>query len=175
MRLLVLSVTLSTEPVKLARPESASPLDRSVRRDREEPERSSTAPLTALPTDDASAMPSAALAATEVPKALGSALNLALSREAQKFLATPGLAARSPFQGHFPATVERQIAEAGAETGPWTEERIDSDHRGARCCDLNRLRLRTRSELKTYRSWCRQGLGKLTDQCQSEALAIQLC
>ena len=139
--------TLSTEPVKLARPESASPLDRSVRRDREEPERSSTAPLTALPTDDASAMPSAALAATEVPKALGSALNLALSREAQKFLATPGLAARSPFQGHFPSTVERQIAEAAAETGPWTEERIDSDHirlrRGTTCVMLTRPRIVT--------------------------------
>ncbi|MEI6601684.1 MAG: hypothetical protein WCN21_14475 [Comamonadaceae bacterium] len=139
--------TLSTEPVTLAHPQRASPRDLSVRRDRDDPERSSAAPLAAPPTDDAEAMPSAALTATEVPKALGSALNLALSREAQKFLAAPGLAARSLFHGRLPATVESQIAEAAAETGPWTEERIDSDHirlrRGTTCVMLTRPRIVT--------------------------------
>jgi hypothetical protein len=67
---------------------------------------------------------------------------LTLSREALKSLAALGLAARSPFQGRLPATVERAIAEVAAETGPWTEERIDFDHirlrRGTTCVMLSR-------------------------------------
>ena len=44
--------------------------------------------------------------------------------------------------GRLPATVERQIAGAAAEAGPWTEERIDLDHirlrRGNTCIVLSR-------------------------------------
>lgn len=91
---------------------------------------------------NAAAMPSAAAASVEVPKQLGSTLNLTLSPEALKSLSALGLAARTPFQGRLPATVERKIAEAAAETGPWTEERIDSDHirlrRGTTCVMLSR-------------------------------------
>jgi hypothetical protein len=94
---------------------------------------SNAAALTSAPTPgDTSA---------EVPKQLGSALNLSLSRETLKTL-VPGLAARSPFQGRLPVTVERKIAEAAAETGPWTEERIDADHillrRGTTCVMVSR-------------------------------------
>lgn len=93
---------------------------------------------------NAAAMPSAGAASVEVPKQSGSTLNLPLSREALKSIA-PGLAARSPFQGRLPVTVERRIAEAAAETGPWTEERIDLDHirlrRGTTCVILSRSQI----------------------------------
>jgi hypothetical protein len=78
----------------------------------------------------------------EVPKQLGSSLNLTLSPEVLKSLAAPGLAARTPFQARLPATMESKIAEAAAETGPWTEEVIDHDHirlrRGTTCVTLSR-------------------------------------
>lgn len=134
--------TLSSEPVKLERPQRVSPPARSVRRDRDNPERNSAASLGPLTTDGAAATPSAETALAEVPKPLGPTLNLTLSRDALKSLAALGLAARSPFQGRLPATAERQIAEAAAETGPWTEERIDIDHirlrRGTTCVALSR-------------------------------------
>jgi hypothetical protein len=72
---------------------------------------------------------------------MGPSLNLTLSREALKSLA-PGLAARSPFQGSLPATVGRGISQAAAETGSWTEERVDIDRirlrRGTTCVTLSR-------------------------------------
>ncbi len=90
---------------------------------------------------NAAAMPSAAAGSAPQPNQLGPTLNLTLSREVLKAL-VPGLAARSPFQGRLPVTVERKIAEAAAETGPWTEERIDSDHfrlrRGTTCVIVSR-------------------------------------
>lgn len=102
----------------------------------------SSAPLLPLTTGDTAAMPSAEAASAPQPKQVGPPLNLTLSREALKSLAAPGLAARSPFQGRLPATVERAIAEVAAETGPWTEERIDFDHirlrRGTTCVMLSR-------------------------------------
>ena len=134
--------TLSTEPVKLERPQRVSAPDRSVRRDRDDPERNSAASSGPLTTDGVAAMPAADIASAAVPKRLGSTLNLTLSREALKSLAAPSLAARSPFQGRLPATVERKIAVATGETGSWTEERIDSDHirlrRGTTCVMLSR-------------------------------------
>jgi hypothetical protein len=69
-------------------------------------------------------------------------LNLTLSPGALKSLAAPGYAAQSPFQGRVPDTMERLVANAFAETGPWTEERIDQDHirlrRGNTCIDTER-------------------------------------
>jgi hypothetical protein len=75
-------------------------------------------------------------------KQTGAALNLDLSPGALKLLAAPSLAGRTPYQGKLPATIERQIAAAAAETGSWTEERIDIDHirlrRGNTCVILSR-------------------------------------
>lgn len=134
--------TLSAEPVKLERPQRVSRPGRSVRRHRDDPERNSSASVGSLTTDGASAMPSSEIASATQPKQLGSTLNLALSREELKSLAALGLAARTPFQGRLPITVERQIAEVAAQTGPWTEERIDADHirlrRGTTCVMLSR-------------------------------------
>lgn len=71
-------------------------------------------------------------------------LNLNLSRKAITSVAPPSFAEQSPFHGRLPTTVERQIASAAAETGPWTEERIDNDHirfrRGNTCINLQRPR-----------------------------------
>ncbi len=73
------------------------------------------------------------------------ALNLNLSRKSITSVAPPSFAEQSPFRGRLPATVERQIATAAAETGPWTEERIDNDHirfrRGNTCVTLQRPRM----------------------------------
>lgn len=81
-------------------------------------------------------------ASVELSKPSGSGLNLTLSPEALKSLAAPVLASKSPFHGRLPATMESKIAEAAAETGPWTEERIDTDHirlrRGTTCVILSR-------------------------------------
>ena len=92
-------------------------------------------------TSTSSVPPTPGDASAETPKQSGSTLNLNLSREALKAL-VPGLAARSPFQGRLPATIERKIAEAAAETGPWTDERIDADHillrRGTTCVMVSR-------------------------------------
>lgn len=100
------------------------------------------APVYGSEGSNAAAMPSATAASVEVPKQLGSTLNLTLSPEALKSLSTLGLVARTPFQARLPVTVERKIAEAAAETGPWTEERIDPDHirlrRGTTCVMLSR-------------------------------------
>lgn len=81
------------------------------------------------------------------PNPTGPALNLNLSRKAITSVAPPSFAEQSPFRGRLPATVERQIATAAAETGPWTEERIDNDHirfrRGNTCVMMQRPRIAT--------------------------------
>jgi len=70
------------------------------------------------------------------------ALNLNLPRGALTGTVPPGPAALSPFHGRLPATVEQIIANAAAESGPWTQERIDDDHirlrRGNTCVLLER-------------------------------------
>ncbi len=72
------------------------------------------------------------------------ALNLNLSRKDITWAAPRSFAEQSPFRGRLPKTVERQIANAAAETGPWTEERIDNDHirfrRGNTCVTMQRPR-----------------------------------
>ncbi len=72
-------------------------------------------------------------AGVPTPLTPGSALNLNLSQKDAALLATPGFAAQSPFHGRMPATVERAIANAAAQSGPWTEERVDYDHIRFRC------------------------------------------
>jgi hypothetical protein len=72
------------------------------------------------------------------------ALNLTLSRKDIQSAAPRSFAEQSPFRGRLPKTVERQIAIAAAETGPWTEERIDNDRirfrRGNTCVMMERPR-----------------------------------
>jgi hypothetical protein len=71
-------------------------------------------------------------------------LDLRLSPKAIASLGPPGFAAQSPFQGRLPATAERIIANAAAQSGPWTEERVDMDHvrfrRGSTCIMMERPR-----------------------------------
>jgi hypothetical protein len=95
-------------------------------------------------------------ASAEVPKQSGSSLNLTLSPEALKSLAAPGLASKSPFHGRLPATMESKIAEAAAETGPWTEEVIDHDHiryrRGTTCITSERPEI---AKIDPFSNWAR--------------------
>ncbi len=71
-------------------------------------------------------------------------LNLNLSRKDINSAAPRSFAEQSPFRGRLPKTVERQIASAAAETGPWTEERLDNDRirfrRGNTCMTAQRPR-----------------------------------
>lgn len=98
------------------------------------------------PVNDFAAQPSAVSRAegvvTETAPPSTSALNLNLSRKALENTAPPSAAALSPFHGRLPATVEQIIANAAAESGPWTEERIDNDHirlrRGNTCVLMER-------------------------------------
>lgn len=73
-----------------------------------------------------------------------SALNLTLSRKDIASVAPRSFADLSPFHGRLPKTVERQIANATAQAGPWVEERIDNDRirlrRGNTCVMMERPR-----------------------------------
>jgi len=132
--------TLSTEVAKRLRPEPVPPADPLRRGDTTERFRAAESALPAA--DSAVAAPSAESASTEAPTAPAPALNLTLSRQALAPLVAPSFADRSPFHGRLPMTVERQIAAAAAESGPWTEERIDNDHvrlrRGTTCVMMER-------------------------------------
>lgn len=70
--------------------------------------------------------------------------NLNLTRKDISSAAPRSFAEQSPFRGHLPKTVERQIASAAAETGPWTEERLYNDRirfrRGNTCVTAQRPR-----------------------------------
>lgn len=133
---------LSTEQAKLVNRQHLPSSELSRRRDRDNTERTSGAALTTAPTFDAAVMPAAESASAEVPTPPASALNLTLSRKALTSLVAPSIAAQSPFHGPLPATIERQIADVAAESGPWTDEIIDSDHvrlrRGTTCVMLER-------------------------------------
>lgn len=135
---------LSTEQAKLVNRQQVPSSELLRRRDRDNTEHLSGAALTTAPTFDAALMPAAESAAAEVPMPPASALNLTLSRKALTSLVTPSIAAQSPFHGRLPATIERQIADAAGESGPWTDEIIDSDHvrlrRGTTCVMLERPR-----------------------------------
>lgn len=81
---------------------------------------------------------------TETQPHSAPALNLNLSRKDISSVAPRSFAEQSPFRGRLPKTVERQIASAAAETGPWTEERLDNDRirfrRGNTCVMAQRPR-----------------------------------
>jgi hypothetical protein len=131
---------LSTEYAKRRSPESVPPAD-PLRRGYST-ERSHAAVLALPAANNPVAAPSAGSALVETPTAPAPALNLTLSRQALASLAAPSFADRSPYHGRLPMTVDRQIAAAAAESGPWTEERIDNDHvrlrRGTTCVMMER-------------------------------------
>ena len=131
---------LSTEYAKRLTREPTSPPEPLRRGDTTEHSRAAVLALPAA--NSAAAVPSADSASAEAPTAPAPALNLTLSRQALATLVAPSFADRSPYHGRLPMTVERQIAAAAAETGPWTEERIDNDHvrlrRGTTCVMMER-------------------------------------
>ena len=85
-----------------------------------------------------------ALTPTAPATSATSALNLTLSRKDIASVAPRSFADLSPFHGRLPKTVERQIANAAAQSGPWVEERIDNDRirlrRGNTCVMMERPR-----------------------------------
>lgn len=89
-------------------------------------------------------LPPDGAAGQEAQAPVAPALNLHLSRKDITSAAPRSFAEQSPFRGRLPQTVERQIASAAAETGPWTEERIDNDRirfrRGNTCMTAQRPR-----------------------------------
>jgi hypothetical protein len=89
-------------------------------------------------------LPAPLLIPSDTPHPSTPTLNLSLPSKAIASIAPPSFAEQSPFRGRLPATVERQIASAAAESGPWTEERIDNDHirfrRGNTCVTMERPR-----------------------------------
>nr|WP_295773870.1 hypothetical protein [Rhodoferax sp.] len=109
-------------------------------------------PIDSTPTVDATpvsasngiSLPTEASGPIEPPVQTKPSLNLSLSAKDVKSAAPRSFAEQSPFQGRKPKTVERQIANAAAATGPWTEERMDNDHirfrRGNTCIVMERPR-----------------------------------
>lgn len=97
----------------------------------------STNPVLSAATPDSSEAVAPAAPATP-------ALNLSLSRKDIASVAPRSFADLSPFHGRQPKTVERQIANAAAQSGPWVEERIDNDRirlrRGNICVMMERPR-----------------------------------
>lgn len=95
-------------------------------------------------TPSAISLPSEQGGPTEAQTPGPPALNLNLSRKDISSVAPRSFAEQSPFRGRLPKTVERQIASAAAETGPWTEERLDNDRirfrRGNTCMTAQRPR-----------------------------------
>jgi hypothetical protein len=132
--------TLSTEVAKRLKPEPSHHPDRVRRGDTAEPSRAAGLALPAANSVVTASPAESTLVEAQTPSAPG--LDLTLSRQALAPLVAPSFADRSPFHGRLPTTVERQIAAAAAESGPWTEERIDNDHvrlrRGTTCVMMER-------------------------------------
>lgn len=79
-----------------------------------------------------------------MPTPAASELNLSLSRDALKTLVKPGFAAQSHFQGKQAMTMERQVGNAFAAKGEWTQERLGDDkirlRRGDTCVMVEQAR-----------------------------------
>ena len=103
-----------------------------------------TADVATAPTASGTSIPLEPSSPAEAQTPGAPALNLNLSRKDISSTAPRSFAEQSPFRGSLPKTVERQIASAAAETGPWTEERIDNDRirmrRGNTCVMVERPR-----------------------------------
>ncbi len=103
-----------------------------------------TADVATAPTASGLSIPLEPSSPAEAQTPGAPALNLNLSRKDISSTAPRSFAEQSPFRGRLPKTVERQIASAAAETGPWTEERIDNDRirfrRGNTCVTIQRPR-----------------------------------
>ena len=120
------------------------PADPSRQRDANQPASTRLTVETAAPAANAISLPSESVGSAETQGPSAPALNLELSRKDMLSAAPRSFAEQSPFRGRLPKTVERQIASAAAETGPWTEERVDNDRirfrRGNTCVVLQRPR-----------------------------------
>lgn len=86
-----------------------------------------------------STSPASAVSAPNSP------LNLTLSSTSIRSLSRLSYAEQATFRGRLPDTVERQVANAFAESGDWIEERLDYNHiryrRGNSCIDTARPEL----------------------------------
>ena len=137
------------ETEQVRRPQRTQDPTASTRqRDTKKPaDPSYTADVATAPTASAISLPSEPSGPTEPQAPSAPALNLNLSRKDIMSAAPRGFAEQSPFRGRLPKTVERQIASAAAETGPWTEERLDNDRirfrRGNTCVMMQRPRAAT--------------------------------
>ena len=121
------------------------PIAKTRQRDTTKPaDPSYTADIATAPTTGAISLPSEPSASTEAQTPGAPALNLTLSRKDISSATPRSFAEQSPFRGSLPKTVERQIASAAAESGPWTEERIDNARirfrRGNTCVTMQRPR-----------------------------------
>lgn len=139
------------EPAKTAieqarrSPRAQYPTDSTRPRDANKPtDTSHVTGLANAPASNSITLPQEASGPVETPAAPHSELNLTLSRKDIASVAPRSFAEQSPFRGKLPATVERQIAAAAAQSGPWTEERVDHDHirfrRGNTCVMMQRPR-----------------------------------
>ena len=126
-------------------PIQQDPTDATRPRDANKPaDPTHPAELATAPASNGATLPVEASGPVEAPATSHPALNLNLSRKDILSNAPRSFAEQSPFRGRLPKTVERQIASAAAETGPWTEERIDNDRirfrRGNTCVMMQRPR-----------------------------------
>jgi len=129
----------------LRAPRPLEPTASSRQRDNRKPSTPDyIADATTAPSSSGVALPVEARGSTEAQAPSAPALNLTLSRKDIASVAPRSFAEQSPFRGRLPKTVERQIASAAAESGPWVEERIDNDHirfrRGNTCFTMQRPR-----------------------------------
>ncbi len=103
-----------------------------------------TADVATVPAATGGSLPAETGGPADAQAPAAPALNLTLSRKDIASAAPRSFAEQSPFRGRLPNTVERQIAIAAAETGPWTEERLDNDRirfrRGNTCMTAQRPR-----------------------------------
>lgn len=148
-RLPSISVWLPTLPKPDAMKEKRSarlqdPMGSTRQRDANPPASTSYTVDAAAPAAHGVSLPTETAGPAEAQGPGAPSLNLELSRKDILSTAPRSFAEQSPFRGRLPKTVERQIASAAAETGPWTEERIDNDRirfrRGNTCVMMQRPR-----------------------------------
>ena len=164
----------------LAQPDTAQPRQpqhpqelaaASRRRSNRNPSTPSNTPdAPTLPTPNGVFLPAEAVIPTDTPTPSGSALNLTLSRKDIASVTPRSFAEQSSFRGRLPKTVERQIANAAAESGPWIEERIDNDRirmrRGNTCVMMERPRaasLDPMNEASARMPWRASQAGECSD------------
>lgn len=120
------------------------PTGSTRQRDANQPTDTTLTVEAAAPAANGVSLPTETVGPAEAQGPSAPSLYLELSRKDILSTAPRSFAEQSPFRGRLPKTVERQIASAAAETGPWTEERIDNDRirfrRGNTCVMMQRPR-----------------------------------